>query len=64
MHTFDAYKNDLDHHLQIHAGVRHYFCSECPKQFYTSSELKRHQFVMHSGTGRYECGVSRVSLQV
>ena len=46
----------LNKHLQAHSGLRDYVCNQCPKRYSTAGSLKRHQFLLHSGTGRYGCG--------
>jgi len=42
--------------------VKPYVCSECPKRFYTSSNLKHHQLV-HSDIRGFACGLCAKSFK-
>ncbi|XP_009894239.1 PREDICTED: zinc finger and BTB domain-containing protein 16 [Charadrius vociferus] len=44
----------LQQHMEVHAGVRSYICSECNRTFPSHTALKRH-LRSHTGTKPFEC---------
>jgi len=48
-----AEKSRLKEHVQRHGVVKPYVCSECPKRFCTTGELRQH----HSEYKQFICGL-------
>lgn len=57
-------RSHLRQHLQRHAGARKFACSQCPKKFYTTSEVKQHVRGVHTGEKPFICDICSVGFAI